>query len=149
MIKLHKIIASWLGIGYIGKGGGTIAAICGVLCWYVVTVIIRGDVTVQVALTLLTTMVGIWSAGKVEAHWGKDDKKVVIDEVVGMFISLVGLPVTTYNLLLALILFRFFDIVKPLYIRKAEKLPGGWGVMADDVLSGVYTNVIMWIMIYA
>ena len=60
------------------------------------------------------------------------------DEVAGQCISMLFLPVTIKYVLISLILFRFFDIVKPLYIKKMEKFPGGWGIMFDDVLAGIY-----------
>jgi phosphatidylglycerophosphatase A len=79
----------------------------------------------------------------VEKNWGKDNQKVVIDEVAGMCISLLLVPLSVPYVAAGLILFRFFDITKPLYIRKAEHLPGGWGVMLDDVLAGIYTNLLL------
>ena len=78
-----------------------------------------------------------------ERYWGKDPSKVVIDEVSGMAIGLLLLPVNVKYLFAAFILFRFFDIVKPLYIRKIEALPRGWGIMLDDVAAGIYTNVLL------
>jgi phosphatidylglycerophosphatase A len=74
---------------------------------------------------------------------GKDSYRVVIDEVAGMWVSLLFVPITTPTLVAGLVLFRFFDITKPLYIRRMEKLPGGVGVMMDDVLAGVYTNILL------
>lgn len=87
------------------------------------------------------------SADVVEEIWGKDHQRVVIDEVAGMCITLLCVPVRWEYILLGLVLFRFFDILKPLYIRKMEELPGGLGVMADDVLAGVYANVILQLVI--
>lgn len=146
MIRLHKTIASCLGIGY-SKGGGTIAAllVCGV--WWMVQT--NGHfLLIMPAVTTLLIVVGIWSANKVEAVWGIDSGRVVIDEAAGMCISLLFIPVTLGNVLVGLILFRFFDIAKPLFIRKAESLPGGWGVMADDVLAGFYTNLLLQAIVY-
>ncbi|HEY5325619.1 MAG TPA: phosphatidylglycerophosphatase A, partial [Mucilaginibacter sp.] len=92
---------------------------------------------------VLITFIGVWSSSVVEPIWGKDPARVVIDEVAGMCISLLFLPVNIKYVLCALILFRFFDIVKPLYIRKLELLPAGWGIMMDDVLAGFYTNILL------
>lgn len=83
------------------------------------------------------------SAGRVEEIWGKDHNRVVIDEVAGMCITLLFVPLKWQYTLIGLIFFRFFDILKPLGIRKLEELPGGWGVMADDILAGIYANVIL------
>jgi len=79
---------------------------------------------------------------------GKRELGLVIDEVAGMCISLLWLPVNWKYVLMALVLFRFFDILKPLFIRRMEKLKGGWGVMMDDVLAGVYANVLAQFVIY-
>ena len=142
----HKLTATVFGIGYIGKGGGTVAAIACGICWYMALV---GNYQGHIAIiiTALITALGIWSGNKVEPLWGKDHSRVVIDEVAGMCISLLFIPVTLNYVIAALILFRFFDIVKPLYIRRMEALKGGWGVMMDDVLAGVYANIVLQIFI--
>jgi phosphatidylglycerophosphatase A len=101
----------------------------------------------QVLLLAITLIAGIWSANALEKEWGHDNNKIVIDEVAGMMITLLFVPVTIEHLLTGLLLFRFFDIVKPLGIRQAEALPGGWGVMADDVLAGVYAQLLLQLMI--
>ena len=146
MIKLHKLIAGCFGIGYL-KGGGTLAALVVCTGWWLVQA--DGNFnTIMIAVTAVITMVGIRSATIVETHWGKDSSRVVIDEAAGMCISLLFVPVTVPHLLAGLFLFRFFDIVKPLFIRKVEALPGGWGVMMDDVLAGVYTNILLQVLTY-
>ena len=73
--------------------------------------------------------------------------KIVIDEVFGMTISLLFLPINFITIVIAFVLFRFFDILKPLGIRKAEKLKNGWGVMVDDLVAGIYSNIIIQILI--
>ncbi len=88
-------------------------------------------------------MAGVWSANVVDAFWGKDSNKVVIDEVAGMMITLLFLPINFKSVFTGLVLFRFFDIIKPLFIKKMELLPKGWGVMADDVLAGIYANLVL------
>lgn len=146
MIKLHRIYASCLGIGYL-KGGGSVTAALVCAAWYFLAAD-SGAGNLLILLTVLVTAAGIWSGNKVEKDWGKDSSRVVIDEAAGMMISLLLIPVTTVHMAAAFVLFRFFDIVKPLYIRKAESIPGGWGVMMDDVLAGVYSNLVLQILIY-
>ena len=146
MQQFHKLCATSLGIGYIGKGAGTVAAAACAICWYL------GwhsnyNAILSLVITVIITMLGVWSGNVVEPLWGKDHQRVVIDEVAGMCISLLFLPVNVTNVLSALLLFRFFDIFKPLYIKKMELLPGGWGVMADDVLAGVYTNILLQVVV--
>ena len=148
MIKVHKLISSGLGIGYVGKGGGTVAAVATCLLWYLVQAGGEMGMPGQIICTLLLTVVGIWSADQVEPFWGKDDKKVVIDEVAGMCLALVAVPLTLPHIVAALVLFRFFDILKPLGIRRAERVRGGWGVMLDDVLAGICANLLLQVIMH-
>lgn len=150
MIGLQKIIASCFGIGYI-KGGGTIAALFCCVPWYLLSA--KGVYQQEsLAITIAVTVLGVWVAKGVENNWGKDSSRVVIDEVAGMMISLLFVPVTLSYIVTGFILFRLLDITKPLLIRKTEMLPGGWGVMMDDILAGVYANLIlhtiMWLNIF-
>jgi phosphatidylglycerophosphatase A len=146
-MKISKIIASWFGIGYI-KGGGTIAA--AVTCIILYLLQGRGqleDVWVLPAATLVITLIGVLTGNQVEADWGKDSYRVVIDEVAGQMVALLFIPLTTVNLIAGLVLFRFFDILKPLGIRKMEALPAGTGVMMDDVLAGIYSNIVLQVIL--
>lgn len=127
-----------------GKGGGTVAALAAAIVW----LLMPCNILLQLFVTVSTIIIGIWSGNVVEAEWGKDSSKVVIDEVGGMFVSVLLVPVSVYTILAGLILFRFFDIVKPLGIRRMERFKGGWGVMLDDLLAGVYANVVLQLVIY-
>ncbi|MEO6845101.1 MAG: phosphatidylglycerophosphatase A [Ginsengibacter sp.] len=140
MIRLSKIIATVFGIGFLPKGGGTAASALYCLVW---TIFPHRFFSLELLLILFVVTIGIWSASKVEAVWGVDSSKVVIDEVAGMMIALLFVPIKIRYVITALVLFRFFDILKPLGIKRMEKFPSGWGVMADDVLSGIYALVIM------
>lgn len=143
----HKLIATSLGIGYIGKGAGTVAAVACSVCWYLAYR--NGYQPIpSLLITVAITMIGVWSSNVVVPIWGKDPARVVIDEVAGMCISLLFIPVTIKYVIAALILFRFFDIAKPLFIRKLEKLPDGWGIMFDDVLAGIYANIVLQIILW-
>lgn len=140
---MFKVIASIAGIGYV-KGGGTVAAVVCCLGLYLARA--HGVTTLLVPAGLLTAgllALGTLAAQQVEASWGKDSYRVVIDEVAGMWVSMLFIPITIPRLVAGLILFRFFDIVKPLYIRRMEQLPGGVGVMMDDVLAGVYSCLLL------
>jgi phosphatidylglycerophosphatase A len=139
----HKLSSTSLGIGYIGKGAGTVAAVACCICWYFAWAGGYPPLLPSVLITVAITLLGVWSSSIVEKIWGKDPARVVIDEVAGMCIGLLFVPVSIKYVIIALILFRFFDIVKPLYVRKMEELPSGWGIMMDDVLAGIYTNIIV------
>lgn len=149
---MAKIISSFFGIGFIKKGGGTVAALAAALIWYFIAVRSGsvsgiGNVWQQAGVLIVLFAAGVWSGNIVEAAWGKDCYRVVLDEVLGICIALFMIPVTWQTVLAALILFRLFDIAKPFFIRSMEKLPGGWGVMLDDVLAGVYANIIVHIIL--
>jgi phosphatidylglycerophosphatase A len=139
----HKLYSTSLGIGYIGKGAGTVAAVACCICWYFAWAGGYPPLLPSILITVAITLLGVWSSSIVEKIWGKDPARVVIDEVAGMCIGLLFVPVSIKYVVLALILFRFFDIVKPLFVRKMEELPSGWGIMMDDVLAGIYTNIIV------
>ena len=143
----HKLISTSLGIGYIGKGAGTVAAVACCICWYLAWASGFNPVT-TIVITIVITLIGVWSSTVVSKIWGKDPSRVVIDEVAGMCISLLFIPVTLKYVIIALVLFRFFDIAKPLFIKKMENLPGGWGIMLDDVLAGIYANAILQAIIW-
>jgi phosphatidylglycerophosphatase A len=144
MIKAARAIAT-CGIGYMGKGGGSVAAAAYCVVWLLVAEYIPTVWSIVLALAIL--FLGTWSSYKVEKGWGHDSSKVVIDEVAGMMITLLWAPVDIKYALAGFILFRFFDILKPLGIKSAERLPGGWGVMADDLLAGVYAFALLRLVI--
>ena len=141
-MKFYKIIASVFGIGYVGKGGGTIAALFYCLVWLLLPAGYSNTLW-QVIITIFIILIGVWSSNYVDKVWGKDSSKVVVDEVAGMAISLLYVPQNIFYIIIGLILFRFFDIVKPLGIKKLESLPKGWGVMADDILAGIYSLTVI------
>ncbi len=84
---------------------------------------------------------GVWAAGRVERFFGRTDPgQIVVDEVVGQMVTVLARPDAPWKWLLAgFVLFRIFDVVKPFPARRAEHLPGGWGVMTDDVIAGIYS----------
>lgn len=105
-----------------------------------------GVVAIELAAVVLITLVGIWAASVTEKLSGrKDPSKVVIDEVAGQFIALIPIPFAPgtawWSAILAFILFRFFDIVKPYPARRLESLESGLGIMADDIVAGSYAAI--------
>jgi phosphatidylglycerophosphatase A len=145
-MMFYKIIATCGGIGKI-KGGGTIAAVLYTILWWFIRPSVNNPA--QVVLFLLVTAVGVYISNQLESAWGKDSSKIVIDEVAGMCCTLLFVPHQWQYALIGLAGFRFFDIVKPFFISSAEKLPGGWGVMADDVAAGVCANILLQLFIVA
>jgi phosphatidylglycerophosphatase A len=146
-MKFYKIIASAGGIGYVRKGGGTVAAFAFCIIWLLLPAGYSSSAW-QVAITFFITVIGVFTSNAVDADWGKDSSKVVIDEVAGMAITLLFVPQQTGCMLAGLAAFRFFDIVKPLGIKRLEKWPKGWGVMADDVLAGIYASIVIRVLLH-
>jgi len=145
MRTIASIIATAGGIGFLVKGGGTAAAVVFCIAWYFFPM----GYVYQALLLAVLLVAGIWSASKMEAVWEHDSNKIVIDEVAGMMITLAFLPQKGVYIITGCVLFRFFDILKPLGIRRAELLPRGMGVMADDVLAGIYAQLILRAMVMA
>lgn len=145
-----KIIATGFGSGYSPLAPGTAGALvaCGMLLG--LHAVLPGQFSggwPQVHWLLLLTAIffflGVKSANVLEKEWGHDPSRIVVDEMVGVWIAMLGVPFSGANLALAFILFRVFDIWKPLGIKKMERLKGGWGVMMDDVLAGVYSALLV------
>jgi phosphatidylglycerophosphatase A len=147
MVLIHRLISTCLGIGYTPKGGGTVAAVVCCIAWYFAWAGGNEHFWAQALVTICILFVGVYSAGKMEVDWGKDSYRIVIDEVAGMCLTLLFVPVRWQYVAVGLVLFRFFDIAKPLYIRRMEKLSGGWGVMMDDMLAGLYANLLLQIVV--
>lgn len=147
MRLVYRLISTCLGIGYTPKGGGTVAAIVCCIAWYFVWRSGNGFFWPQLLVTFVILGIGVWAAGKMESEWGEDSYRIVIDEVAGMCLTLCGIPIRWKYVVIGLILFRFFDIAKPLYIRRMERISGGWGVMMDDMLAGLYANLLLQIVI--
>ncbi|MFM2360849.1 MAG: hypothetical protein RLY16_2842 [Bacteroidota bacterium] len=144
---MFAVVASVFGIGYIRKGGGTVAAVFFCILWYLLPSGYSSSNWQWLVLSAITIL-GIVSGNEVEPKWGKDSYRVVIDEVAGMALTLLYAPKQLPVLVVGCIAFRFFDIAKPLGVRKMEKFPGGWGVMADDLLAGFYGLVVTQLFIY-
>jgi phosphatidylglycerophosphatase A len=134
------IIASVCGIGYIPLAPGTFGSAAGLVLW----ALMPASTTVHVVAILVMFAVGSWSATGAEHHFGRTDPgQVVIDEVLGMLITLFMNPVGWLGASAAFVLFRLFDVVKPFPANRLERLPGGVGVMADDAMAAIYANLTL------
>ncbi len=154
---LPKLIATSFGAGFWPWGPGTAGAIVGLLLWLPIALIPSPALVLGLtsAIILLFTALGVWSASIAERHWGPDPSRVVMDETVGQWITM--LPLCSYatgacawhstdfwiGVGASLFIFRLLDITKPLGIRRMEALPGGWGIMADDIAAGAYGALLM------
>ena len=147
---LIRSIATGFGVGYLPLAPGTwgsLAAVVLVILIYQISgpyqLIIHAAVTIGLfPLALLT-------AGRVSREAGDPDPNlVVIDEIFGQFLCLLWVPVISFYWVLGFALFRLFDIVKPFPAKQSERLPGGLGIVMDDLVAGLYAGLILW-LIYA
>ena len=133
-------------LGYVPIAPGTFGSAAGLAVF--VAVRSTGSVTVEFATIAVLFAIGIWSGTVAEHHFGGvDPGPIVLDEVVGMLITLALLPVNLTGAIVGFLVFRVLDVVKPWPSGGFEKLPGGLGVMADDGMAAVYGNVIMQVLI--
>jgi phosphatidylglycerophosphatase A len=141
--RIGVFIATCAYVGYAPVAPGTFGSAIGLAVFYVVRH--QRSTTVEVAAIVALAAVGLWSATEAEHHFGGiDPGPVVFDEVVGMLITLAFIPVNMAGAIVAFLIFRFLDVVKPWPARRLEQLPGGFGVVLDDMMAGVYGNVMMW-----
>lgn len=139
MNRLSRLIATTLYTGYCPIAPGTVGGLVGLFLWYTIPGLREYWL---LCLTLILFIAGVWAAGQVEKTEGHDARVINMDEFVGMWVALLFFPDKPFYIgIIAFILFRLFDIIKPYPANISEKLPNGWGVMTDDVLAGVYANI--------
>ena len=132
--SIPVMIATVGGLGFFSSMPGTLGS--GAAC------IVSAIAPVSWHAILITTAIGVWASGAAERELGRTDPGcVIIDEVVGMWLSLLFLP--SSFIIPGFFLFRLVDILKPFPVSAMEKLPGGWGIMADDVMGGVIVNILL------
>jgi phosphatidylglycerophosphatase A len=143
--RLCLTFASMFYIGYIPGAPGTYASFATAILFFLVYHISGGMLpSFHLSATCLISLAGILASSQITRSTGLEDPSfIVIDEVAGQLVTYLFLPVNFLNLILGFLLFRVFDVWKPFPIRKLESLEGGVGIMADDLLAGVYGNVIL------
>jgi len=145
-MRLGLFIATCGYLGYVPVAPGTFGSAAGLVVFAAVRW--SGSPVLELAVIILLFAVGVWSANAAERHFGGvDPAPVILDEVVGMLITLAFLPVTITGAIVGFLLFRLFDVVKPWPANRLEALHGGLGVMADDAMAGVYGNVAMRLLV--
>ncbi len=141
------IVATFFGAGYGKPGPGTWGSVAAVLLWGAYAWLAhpppRELLLVLLAGIAIAIALGVPAATIVEREAGRTDPGfVVVDEVIGQWIALLGSPTDWRHGLIALVLFRLFDIIKPFPVRRLERLPRGWGIVFDDVAAGLYALLI-------
>lgn len=146
-MRIAKAIASFFYVGFVPIVPGTFGSLGGLLIYFLLLPLASWQIYLGVFVAV--TLLGIWAAGKAEHESGiVDPSFVVIDEVSGQLMTLFLIPFNWVFVIVGFVLFRFLDIVKPVPARQAERLPGGYGIMLDDVIAGIYGNIFMHIFVY-
>ncbi len=138
-------------VGHFPIAPGTAGSLVGMACVAVLQRLVGDARTFSIAVAVLGIIlygVGVWAASRAEKYFGATDPgAVVIDEVAGQILTFILRPLPGWLWLLAgLGLFRLFDVLKPFPARRAERLPGGWGIMTDDVVAGAYSAVALFLL---
>ena len=148
MVFLARLFSTGLGIGYSPVAPGTMGALATVIIYWFCPDLSALQLFV---FCIVITLIGIFTSSITEKEFQEnagnnslhDPGIIIVDEIVGMLVALIALPKTLPFIIAAFVLFRFFDIVKPFPIKKIEKLPTGWGIMLDDIAAGIFSNVIL------
>jgi phosphatidylglycerophosphatase A len=145
-MRLGLFIATCGYLGYVPVAPGTFGSAAGLLVFAAVRW--SGSPILELAVIVLLFAVGVWSSNVAEKHFGGvDPAPVILDEVLGMLITLAFIPVNITGAIVGFLLFRLFDVVKPWPANRLESLHGGLGIMADDAMAAVYGNVVMRLLI--
>lgn len=140
MTRVAVFIATVAYTGYFPIAPGTIGSLAGLLVYLLVWW--AQSPLVETALILVLFLAGVWAGTTAERYFGGiDPGPIVIDEVVGMLITLAFIPVGVSGAIAGFVLFRIFDVIKPFPAGRLERLHGGFGVMADDAMAAIYANV--------
>ncbi len=144
-LRAAKLLSTCFGIGYFPVAPGTVTSMVAVLCYFFIPVL--HNPLLLLFLVLLCSGAGIWAGGVMEDYYGEDPSVVTIDELAGQWLALVFLPEGIMPMVLSLLFFRFFDIAKPGPVDALQRLPGGWGIMLDDLLAGFFANISVWVLL--
>ncbi len=142
LYKMLRILPEWIAtvfkIGNLPIAPGTWGSLVGVGIW--ATIFQKFSLNVQLLLIILIFFLGVWTSTVIVKNEEESDpSRIVIDEMVGQWIALLGLPLSLPIVFAGFVLFRIFDILKPPPVRQCEKWPRGWGVMGDDIAAGMLT----------
>ena len=148
--NLAKAIGTSFGFGYLPVAPGTFGALFGVIVYYLLHFAFPLHLnSILIVLIVVFTAIGTWACQIVLKEWGHDPSKIVIDESIGVWITLLFIPYNHWYIWLAFGLFRLFDIWKPMGIRTIDKkMKSAFSVMLDDIVAGVYAAFVLQLVIY-
>jgi phosphatidylglycerophosphatase A len=143
--RFIRVLSTGLGSGYCPFAPGTAGTLVGIPVYLVFSTFPWPVLLLSVtALSFLA----VYVSGEAERVFGeKDPPAVVIDEIAGLQVALFLVPPSFFSVAAGFVLFRFFDVLKPFPVRACERLPGGWGVVADDLAAGLYSVLVLQLLI--
>jgi phosphatidylglycerophosphatase A len=143
---VDKFLGSGFYTGYIPFASGTFGSLAALILYYLVPGSERTEILLPSIIAVI--IYGIYVSNKFDKVYGKDPAECTIDEVAGMWISLLFLPKQIYILIIAFFVWRIMDIIKPFPARKLEDLKGGWGIMMDDIVASIYALGVVHLAVY-
>lgn len=147
--KLSVLFSTFFKVGFFPLMPGTIGSFIALIIYLLLPDNIFTEYVIySLPALLLLSLISVYFISEAEKKLGHDSGKIIIDEVCGYFFAVILLPKKLLVIILSIILFRIFDILKPEPVNVLQKLPRGWGVMADDIMAGIYANVSIRIIIY-
>jgi phosphatidylglycerophosphatase A len=132
----EKLVATGLGTGYLPVAPATFGSLLALLLWFT---LIPQHPALRCLLISVAFFYGVNLSARLSVEWGKDPRRIVVDEISGMWLVLLLVPKGLWPGIAGFLVFRAFDVVKPAPIRRVEALGKGWGIMLDDVLAAGYT----------
>lgn len=144
-------LAVWLATsgpaGYAPIAPGTAGSVVGLGFFFLIA---QWSLQAQIGFALVLTAIGVWASSQAAVHFNRSDPShVVIDEVAGQVVTLIGLSLSAPTIIVGFLVFRALDIIKPWPANRLEALHGGAGIMADDLMAALYGQLIMRLLIYA
>jgi len=143
--RFGHIFGTFFGVGFVPVVPATWTSLVVAVLFFVVPL---QDARLQILFIVFALVTGIPACGFLEEEFGVDPKQATMDEAAGMAITLLAVPLTPLNVFMAFVLFRVFDVLKPQPARWAESLHGGLGIMADDLIAGVYARAVMAVLLW-
>ncbi|MCK4357980.1 MAG: phosphatidylglycerophosphatase A [Candidatus Cloacimonetes bacterium] len=145
---IRNLLVSVFFLGYFPIASGTLtSAVIAVFYYFFLPELTQIGYLILLFIIILVSLIFVPIIKNAEKDLGKDSRKIVIDEVLGYCVAILFLPHSLMIAIYAFILFRVFDIAKPPPIYQIQKLPHGWGVIADDIVAGIYSNIVLQILL--
>jgi len=139
------LVSTFFFTGYLPWAPGSWGSLATVLLAYF---LLPQSIAIQIVIVSIVFLVGVYVSKRAEEIYGQDGGPIVIDETAGMLVTLIAVPQNPIYYAIAFLAFRFFDIVKPFPARRSERIPLGWGVMADDIIAGIYGLAVMHLIVF-